>query len=108
MVYICDSGGTGGVAGENERPKPPRDFLALALFALICCCFPIGIVALIKSIEVNRRYNRGDYAGAVRASQQAHSWGITAVVFGVCIFFIIISIRVFFHNYHQYYYYDYN
>lgn len=55
MVYICDSGGTGGVAGGNERPKPPRDFLALALFALICCCFPIGIVALIKSIEVGLR-----------------------------------------------------
>ena len=55
MVYICDGGGTGGVAEGNERPKPPRDFLALALFALICCCFPIGIIAVMKSIEVGPR-----------------------------------------------------
>ena len=57
------------------------------------------------SLQVNRRYNRGDYTGAARASLQAHSWGVSAVVFGVCIFFIVISLRVFFHSYHHYYYY---
>ena len=50
MVYICDSGRATGEGGE--RPPPPRDFLGLALFGLICCCFPLGVIALIKSIEV--------------------------------------------------------
>lgn len=56
MVYICDSGRATGEGGE--RPPPPRDFLGLALFGLICCCFPLGVIALIKSIEVGLSVSR--------------------------------------------------
>ncbi|KAJ8049823.1 hypothetical protein HOLleu_02739 [Holothuria leucospilota] len=30
----------------------PDDHLALSIFVLICCCLPVGIVAVIKASEV--------------------------------------------------------
>ena len=49
----------------------------------ICCCTPLGIVAIVYSSQVMSRYNRGDYAGALMASQRAQLWLILAFVLGL-------------------------
>ena len=52
MVYIGDPDQSNDGLTPDGRPKPPKDSLGLALFSLLCCCVPFGIVALIKSLEV--------------------------------------------------------
>ena len=69
LVFIGD-GGMGGSA-QSARPPPPNDYLCLALLGLLCCCFPLGIVALFRSLEVildyqyynSTKYSR-HYSGA--------------------------------------------
>ena len=34
----------------------PRDYIALSFITLLCCCFPIGIFALLQSIKVCTLY----------------------------------------------------
>jgi len=57
--------------------------------------------------QVQRLYRRGDYAGAVRASKTAHSWGSAAVVFGTTMIIIIFALKLYFsesaHTTHFYY-----
>ena len=48
LVFIGD----GGATGQTPRPPPPKDYLGLALLGLLCCCFPLGIMALFRSVEV--------------------------------------------------------
>ena len=59
-------------------------------------------------IQVHRLYKRGDYAGAVKASKQAHSWGSAAVVFGATMVIIVFALKLYFsesnHSSHYYYY----
>ena len=70
LVFLGDGdgggGGGGGVSAQGPRPPPPKDYLGLALLGLLCCCFPLGIVALFRSIEVrvytyntNTKFPRG-------------------------------------------------
>eukprot|EP00057_Strongylocentrotus_purpuratus_P018736 XP_011673210.1 PREDICTED: proline-rich transmembrane protein 1-like [Strongylocentrotus purpuratus] len=69
----------------------PRDYFVSALFVTFCCCLPFGIVALIKSIEVQHRSAVGDYRGAAKASLEAERWCQIGFSFGcislcVCVF----------------------
>ena len=51
MVYICQPQ-TGNPSNPADKPPPPKDYLALSLLSLVCCCAPLGLVALLKSLEV--------------------------------------------------------
>lgn len=74
-----------------EAPDKPDNYLGwcIAFVALSCCCgciplgFPFVIVAFVFSSQVNSKYDRGDYEGAVRASKMVVTWLIVAVVVGV-------------------------
>jgi hypothetical protein len=49
--------------------------------ATIFCCIPVGIFAIIRANEVNKKLAAGDYAGAVQASNSAKSlcwWSVGA------------------------------
>jgi hypothetical protein len=100
LVFVGDGGGGG--SAQTARPPPPRDYLGLALLGLLCCCFPLGMVALLRSLEVHRLYRLGDYSGAQKASKQAQSWGMAAVIFGLCVFVLPVIMRLYFANsYHH-------
>ena len=95
MVYIADDG---------SLPPEPNNYLCLAIFSVICCCIPCGIVAIIMSLmvrlregsefslslalyslflQVSQRYARGDYLGARQASQYAKMWAVASILCGV-------------------------
>lgn len=54
MVYICQPAEQQppGAVGEDGQPPKPKDYFFLSLLSLLCCCAPLGIVAVIKSLEV--------------------------------------------------------
>ncbi len=63
----------------DSRPCPPT-YLAWAIISTILCCPAFGIVSIIYAASVESKYNRGDYEGAQKASQNAMMWLIVAVV----------------------------
>lgn len=62
--------------GYNNLPPRPDNNMVWAILSTILCCLPLGIVAIIKSSQVNDLYNRGDYAGAEAAAKSAKSWAL--------------------------------
>lgn len=63
-------------------PPPPKveNYLIHSIIATLCCCFPLGIVALIYSAQVNTKLSMGDVAGAQAASASAKKWVAVAVI----------------------------
>ncbi|KAJ8049819.1 Proline-rich transmembrane protein 1 [Holothuria leucospilota] len=68
---------------EQERHSQPEDYIGLSIFVLICCCFPAGIVGLIKSCEAKNRFIAGDYDGAMEASKYARIWARGGLLFAL-------------------------
>jgi hypothetical protein len=47
-----------------------------SILVTLCCCLPLGVVAIIFAAQVNTKLAQGDMAGALDASQKAKmfSW----------------------------------
>ncbi|XP_011668734.2 transmembrane protein 233-like [Strongylocentrotus purpuratus] len=95
-----------GDSGRSKSPSSvemlrntqamPTDHLFFALFVTIFCCLPIGIVALIKSIQVKDKYKEGDYEGSLEASKSTKNWSIAGVIIGIIMLVICIIMLVYF------------
>ncbi|XP_041465977.1 proline-rich transmembrane protein 1-like [Lytechinus variegatus] len=59
-----------------QATTAPQDYFSFSLFVMLCCCLPLGIVAIVKSGEVKTKASVGDMAGARMASQDAkrYAW----------------------------------
>jgi hypothetical protein len=66
-------------------PLPPKiaNYLVHSIVVTLCCCLPLGIVALVFSSQVNTKLAAGDVAGAEVSSQKARMWVIVAFVGGI-------------------------
>jgi hypothetical protein len=80
-----------GYAPYPYRPPgpPPPSRIGWAITALILF-WPLAIPAFIYSGRVESSWNRGDVAGAERASQNAKTCGVVALVIGVVIAALMI------------------
>lgn len=66
----------------------PESHMALAIFTTICCCLPLGIVAILKASKVSELYTMKRYDAAIAASNEAKKW----CIYGIVIYFIIDAI----------------
>jgi hypothetical protein len=73
----------------NIRPK---NWLVESILVTIFCCLPFGIVGIINAASVNTRYDRGDYDGALRASQEAGKWTKIGLWVGVASYIIWLAL----------------
>ncbi|XP_072182116.1 uncharacterized protein [Diadema setosum] len=78
----------------RQAQAQPNDYLAFAIFVTICCCLPLGIVAIIKSMDVRSRYTAGDMNGALEASRSAKNWSVAGLVIGIILEVIAIIIII--------------
>lgn len=79
-------GGYGGPPGGT----PPDNHLVAAILTTLFCCLPIGIVSIVKSSQVNQKWQVGDFAGAQQASEEAKTWWKRAIIGGVIQYILII------------------
>lgn len=63
----------------------PDSHLGLAIFTTLCCCLPLGIVAILKSNKVGEYYNLKQYDAAIAASNETKKW----CIYGIVSWFII-------------------
>jgi hypothetical protein len=65
-------------ARTHPYPKP-SNYLGLAIFSILMF-FPIGLVAIYHSLQVNSRYKAGNYDGAIEASKKVIYWAIGGIL----------------------------
>jgi predicted secreted protein len=71
--------------GIPHFPPPPNvpNYLIQSILATLCCCLPLGVVALVYASQVNTKLAAGDVAGAEASSRSARTWVIVAVIAGI-------------------------
>ena len=73
--------------GQRIRtfPPPPAipNYLVQSVLVTLCCCLPLGVVAIVYSAQVNSKLAAGDVAGAQAASNSAKTWSIVAFIAGI-------------------------
>ncbi|XP_077312155.1 proline-rich transmembrane protein 1-like [Lithobates pipiens] len=73
-------------------PQPAyKDYLGLSIVNMICCCLPIGIAALIFSIQTRDAASRQDAIGAEASSRTAFILNMVALGIGICSHIIWIA-----------------
>lgn len=79
----------------NQTPlaHPPPDYLGFSIFTLICCCLPIGIAALVFSVETRDAIAAGNLQEAQRKSILSRNLNIAALVCGLVIIAIVIALN---------------
>jgi hypothetical protein len=82
--------------GYGLRGTPPPSNVGWAIAAVLLF-WPLAIPAFIYSSRVDSAWYRGDVSGAQRASANARTCGIWALVVGVAFFilFFVLSVAVF-------------
>ena len=68
----------------------PNNNMALAIFTTICCCLPLGIVAIIKANSVDSLYAMKQYAAANMAANEAKKWSIIGIVGSLVVWIIYL------------------
>jgi interferon-induced transmembrane protein len=85
--YAGGPGYTGPAYGSPYGPAPPGTRKPPAYWPLsivgVLFSFLFGAIAVYFSVQVGRRWNRGDVDGAGRASRTARNLGIIAIIVGV-------------------------
>ncbi|MFI6497619.1 CD225/dispanin family protein [Nonomuraea typhae] len=85
-------GGYGQPGGGYGAPQnPPDNHLVWAILTTIFCCLPLGIVSIVKSTQVNSKWQVGDYQGAIQASEEAKTWWKRALIGGI-IYYVLLGI----------------
>lgn len=63
--------------------NPPQDHLGYSIFVTVCCCWIIGLFAIIKSAECRSAIAAGDRSTADIKSRQAKKLGNVALGLGL-------------------------
>ena len=74
------------------QPMKPNDNLMLAIFTTVCCCLPLGIVAIVKANSVNSLYLAKQYDAANAAAEDAKKWSTIGIVVGAVAILLYIII----------------
>lgn len=75
-----DNGG-GALAAQAvaETPKCPPTNLVWAIISTICCCTPLGVVAIIFAYLTKKHYSNGNYEKAEKFSERG-AWTVIAAI----------------------------
>ena len=84
LIQPWETGLKCAIMEELNHPKP-KNYLLLAIFSTLCCCLPLGICAIIRSIKVNDYYSKKQYDAAEAASADAKKWSIIGIVGGAIV-----------------------
>ena len=72
-------------AAAAARGQAPNNYLVWSILATLFCCLPLGIVAIVKSSQVNGLWAQGRYAEAQASADSAKKWVIWSVIIGVVV-----------------------
>jgi hypothetical protein len=83
-----------GYPPQPPAGQAPNNYLVWSILVTLFCCIPFGIVAIIKSSQVNGLWAQGRYAEAQASADSAKKWVIWAVIVGFIVNAIIITVNM--------------
>ncbi|KAM6431616.1 uncharacterized protein PHA67_001183 [Liasis olivaceus] len=83
-----------GPVGPNTQAPPASipSHLLLSLFNALCCCLPLGIGALICSLQVKGALRAGDTRRASRCSSLARKVNLLGVMLGIVLLITMVVV----------------
>lgn len=90
---------------SREEPVNWVPYLILSIISTVCCCIPLGIVAIFYTVKINNAVSTGDAESARHAANMAKIWIIVAVVVGIVIDIIAYVLTGVISELGYYYYY---
>ena len=79
---------------EQPAGEAPKNYLVWSILVTLFCCLPFGIVAIVKSSQVNGLWAQGRFAEAQASADSAKKWVTWAVVVGLIVNVIYIGVYV--------------
>ncbi|GAA1444115.1 CD225/dispanin family protein [Nocardiopsis tropica] len=89
--------GYGGAPGYGGPPAggPPKNYLMFNILGIFGCTV-IGIIGLIFALQVNSKWESGDYAGAQSSAQVAKIMGIIGLIGFICVVLYLLFVLLMF------------
>ncbi|XP_058051496.1 trafficking regulator of GLUT4 1-like [Ahaetulla prasina] len=81
------------ITTPSEPTKEP-DFLAYSIFTMLCCFLPLGVTALVFSIQTRQANKVGDQIAARRLSLLAQAFARIALGVGILLTLVYVSIII--------------
>lgn len=75
----------GGSFGAPPPAENIPNYLVQSILVTLCCCLPLGIVAIVFAAQVNSKLQQGDIIGAREASQKAKMFCLIAFGLGLAL-----------------------
>jgi hypothetical protein len=75
-------------------PMKIKNYLVESILVTICCCLPLGIVAIVFAAQVNGKLQAGDIAGAQEAADKAKKFCLIGLILGIVINAIVVLLQV--------------
>lgn len=70
----------------------PSTYMAVAILTTIFCCWPFGIVSIVKATRVSSFYSQGLYPESERASKSARNWALASAISGVVVYVLALYV----------------
>jgi|BarGraIncu00222A_1022003.scaffolds.fasta_scaffold88867_2 hypothetical protein len=80
----------------DPSSAPPPNYLLWAILTTIFCFWPVGIVSIVFSTQVNAKWASGDLEGAQASSRKAKTFAIVTAAVGLFAAVIVFLFLVFF------------
>ena len=75
-------------AQTQVKPEKPDNYQIWAILALLLCCLPLGILALLESNKVNNEWDKGNYEAAKQASEKTKTYLLISAGAGILMYII--------------------
>lgn len=80
-------------SSSQHSVPPPPNHVGLAFLGIILF-LPLGVAALVKSLEVPRLWNRGRHTEAIEAASSAKARAVWAIVVFVLILLAVAAWKI--------------
>ena len=79
-------------AKSHYGADPPSNYLPLSIFTLLCCFWPLGLIALMHSFKVNSASNQDEARSASKVALWSNIIGIIIGVILVAAAIVVVVV----------------
>jgi len=93
QIMCIECGASPNAAHFPGTSQTVDNQMVKAVLVSVLCCLPFGIIAIIKSSEVNGKLAAGDVVGAQMSASSSSNWSNMGMMFGLIfglLYFIFI------------------